>query len=491
MYLESIELNNFRGIRDLSINFGPKVNIIVGINGAGKTSVLDSCSIIFSDFINKTTKSKNELKFKDQDIYNLESSSIIKATFGGDDILGFEKNIILHKTRAGIVSLEKDETIMFRKLSENIIDGINKNTIQSIPIFAYYQAHRALLDIPLRIRKTHKFSLLEAYDQSLNGDANFRLFFEWFREQEDLENENLSNIEIENELDKAENSLELLTKVTSLFEQLNNVERIIDNNDVNSLKNEIEYLKNEVGGVRSELEQAQEKLKVAIEDSGEYKKSLNYKKIKFVRDALIRFIPYVTDFRIKRNPLSMVAKKNGIDINIDQLSQGEKILIAMIGDIARRLVIANPTLNNPLEGEGIILIDEIELHLHPKWQSEIVKNLTNVFPNCQFILTTHSPQVIREIEKESVSLLSVDEKQNAMIIKPIRTIGLDSSDILSEVMDVPTINKEFENKLSELYKLVDDNKYSEAHSFLNELQKKYSDVPELIKARCFIEFMEE
>lgn len=163
----------------------------------------------------------------------------------------------------------------------------------------------------------------------------------------------------------------------------------------------------------------------------------------------------------------------------------------MIGDIARRLVIANPTLNNPLEGEGIILIDEIELHLHPKWQSEIVKNLTNVFPNCQFILTTHSPQVIREIEKESVSLLSVDEKQNAMIIKPIRTIGLDSSDILSEVMDVPTINKEFKNKLSELYKLVDDNKYSEAHSFLNELQKKYSDVPELIKARCFIEFMEE
>ena len=142
-------------------------------------------------------------------------------------------------------------------------------------------------------------------------------------------------------------------------------------------------------------------------------------------------------------------------------------------------------------GEGIILIDEIELHLHPQWQSEVVKKLKKTFPNCQFILTTHSPQVIREVEKESIFLLSIDSEKNASVINPKRTIGLDSSNVLSEIMNTLTINEEFERKLSTLYSNIDKEKYDKARKLLTDLQNEYSDVPEIIKARNFINFMED
>lgn len=86
----------------------------------------------------------------------------------------------------------------------------------------------------------------------------------------------------------------------------------------------------------------------------------------------------------------MTVIKNGSEISIFNLSQGEKTLIALVSDIARRLVILNPSLENPLNGYGIVLIDEIDLHLHPKWQQTIVQKLENTFPNIQFILSTHS-----------------------------------------------------------------------------------------------------
>ena len=89
----------------------------------------------------------------------------------------------------------------------------------------------------------------------------------------------------------------------------------------------------------------------------------------------------------------------------------KKSLLALVGDIARRLILANPSLENPLYGEGIVLIDEIELHLHPKWQREVINKLREVFPNIQFILTTHSPQVISEISRECLHILSWNNKQ--------------------------------------------------------------------------------
>lgn len=100
----------------------------------------------------------------------------------------------------------------------------------------------------------------------------------------------------------------------------------------------------------------------------------------------------------------MEIEKDGQLLTVNQLSDGEKCLIAMVSDLARRMAIANPT-GDPLQGEGIILIDEIDLHLHPKWQRMIVPKLLEVFPNCQFIISTHSPHVLTHIQPENIFLL--------------------------------------------------------------------------------------
>ena len=111
-----------------------------------------------------------------------------------------------------------------------------------------------------------------------------------------------------------------------------------------------------------------------------------------VLHALEIFMPGYSNLRIQRKPrMRMMINKGKQQLDILQLSQGEKSLLALVGDIARRLAMMNPLLEDPLKGEGIILIDEIDLHLHPHWQRNIVRRLRETFPNCQFILTTHSP----------------------------------------------------------------------------------------------------
>lgn len=81
-------------------------------------------------------------------------------------------------------------------------------------------------------------------------------------------------------------------------------------------------------------------------------------------------------------------------LRIEQMSDGYKIVTAMVADIASRMAEANPDMENPLMSNGIVLIDEIDLHLHPKWQRTIIGSLSKTFPNIQFIVSTHSPVIL-------------------------------------------------------------------------------------------------
>ena len=181
----------------------------------------------------------------------------------------------------------------------------------------------------------------------------------------------------------------------------------------------------------------------------------------------------------------MMKKSYELIIN-QQLSDGEKGLLAMAGDLARRLAIANPGLPDPLQGEEIVLIDEIELHLHPKLQRKIIPSLKNTFPNCQFIITTHSPQVISEVK--SVYLLrSIPE---GIIAEPRRTFGQDSSRILEELMGVSDRPEDIKKRLRELFRLIDDGKITEAKRMQEELEKEIGDDPEFASADMLIRSQE-
>jgi hypothetical protein len=128
----------------------------------------------------------------------------------------------------------------------------------------------------------------------------------------------------------------------------------------------------------------------------------NYKLpvLESVREALFEFVgKHYKNPRIETRPLRFVMDKvddTGFkeELRIEQLSDGYKVVIAMVADLAARMAEANPNMEKPLEGKGIVLIDEIDLHLHPKWQREIIKQLTRVFKNVQFIVSTHSPIIV-------------------------------------------------------------------------------------------------
>jgi predicted ATP-binding protein involved in virulence len=139
-------------------------------------------------------------------------------------------------------------------------------------------------------------------------------------------------------------------------------------------------------------------------------------------------------------------EKQGQELIVNQLSDGEKCLLAMVGDLARRLAIANPSLENPLQGEGVVLIDEIELHLHPKWQREIIPALTRTFPNCQFIATTHSPQVISEVKPNGIYILEATS-EGVVARRPESSYGRDSNRILEDLMGVPARPQEIKDDI--------------------------------------------
>jgi predicted ATP-binding protein involved in virulence len=121
------------------------------------------------------------------------------------------------------------------------------------------------------------------------------------------------------------------------------------------------------------------------------------RQLEAVRQAIQLLMPGYTDLRVRRLPLRMTLSKQEQELVINQLSDGEKCLLALTGDLVRRLAIANPALSNPLEGAAIVLIDEIDLHLHPQWQRALIPRLEKTFPHCQFIVSTHSPQIISEM----------------------------------------------------------------------------------------------
>ena len=169
-----------------------------------------------------------------------------------------------------------------------------------------------------------------------------------------------------------------------------------------------------------------------------------------LREAMRRIFPEYTDLRVRRKPhQEVVLKKNGEELPLSQLSDGEKCYIALVCDIVRRLSLANPV-GNVLDGEGIVLIDEIDLHLHPSWEQTAMTKLHETFKNIQFIVTAHSPLVASHFDGQVFAV-----KDGNVIVLP-RLTGLDYSTILQDWMDTTDDNREI-SSLVELFKAYSDN----------------------------------
>ena len=170
-----------------------------------------------------------------------------------------------------------------------------------------------------------------------------------------------------------------------------------------------------------------------------------------------------------------------------ELSDGYKNTLSMVADIAYRMAVLNPWLleNVLIETMGIVLIDEVDLHLHPQWQQRIIGDLRAIFPKIQFIVSTHAPLVINSVKRENLLILT--DKQQA--VEPSNEVfGRDANAILNSVMRTHERPIAIKQMFQKVYDAIDDQRYEDAASVLQQIEDKIGSTdPELTSAQVSLE----
>lgn len=451
MEITRLKLTDVGRFTDLEVSLAPTPNhpsnitVLVGNNGAGKTTLLKSLATSLSWLVARIrTEKGNGNHLAEDDVRNGAIAALILIGVIDESLTrshladaGSEDTVFtwgIARGRQGRKAHIHSSLGGVSRLADHYRNQLTADDKASLPLIAYYPVERSVLEIPLKIRTKHSFDQLDGYDNALNRGVDFRRFFEWFREREDSENETGVS-------DTA------LAEISAKF------------------------------GKDSDIWKTLSQLKASSRD----------RQLTAVRSAIAAFMPGFSNLRVQRKPrLHMAIDKGGMTLNVSQLSQGEKSMMALVGDIARRLAMMNQALDNPLEGDGIVLIDEVDLHLHPKWQRSLIRQLSETFPNCQFVLTTHSPLVISDAKDVLCYVLNDGELQERNGL-----YGLDANQVLLEVMDTDVRNSEVQQRLNQLLKHIHNGDLNEAKGIFDALSNELPESHlELAKAALLIRKLE-
>lgn len=414
MIVKKLHITNLRAYKEAEFEFQPGMNLLVGINGVGKTTALEALQICLSQILLEITVSKNRKKFSLNDIKIGTGSLQVSCDF---EIENKEFNLLIHRQKEvikpksmGVVRDQVEETPDIEKISPSLKLAFPQADKQkSQPVAIFFSTRRSLMADrdPAKSMSVGGQAAAFAEALSINREFNLRIFTDWIRTQITLGKENPKTL----------------------------------------------------------------------------------KSVEVLSDAIYRFLPGFSNLQLKNEDgkHTLTIDKEGATLYIDQLSDGERGILALIMDIARRLYQANPGLEDPLnEGKAIILIDELDLHLHPKWQRSIIENLTRVFPNCQFIASTHSPQIIGEVQPDSITII------NNGTYKPASSFGMDSSRVLEDILDATPRNKTVNELLNSLYKSIDEENLDEAKEQIKNLIIILGpDDPEITRSLTMISFLED
>ena len=214
------------------------------------------------------------------------------------------------------------------------------------------------------------------------------------------------------------------------------------------------------------------------------------KELNAVRNAITAMVPGVSEPRIELHPLRFVVSVESGQVKreelaLDQLSGGYRIMLALVADLARRMAQGNPHLEDPLSSEAIVLIDEVELHLHPSWQQRVLTDLARTFPNAQFIVSTHSPQVLTTLRPEQIVKLCREDGRIVAARTPEPTYGAEAGDVLNVVMGVDERPpNELADTLKRYMRLIGDDKgeSAEAKKLRSDLERLSPHDPALATA---------
>lgn len=462
MRVEHLLASHFRGFEKLEIDFSAtNLTVFIGTNGQGKSSVLDLIAAHLNQFvlgINRELSRRNngDSILTNKDIHNFAEVLESEISFSFDTDLLENEETLFHKSvfpiLTNVLSLSRIENskstkkanVPFYDFCKNLSEIIRKDTYFALPTLVYYQANRTVYgDVFIRDKSFRHTSSpqLNAYENAFAKSQNdFDDFFAWFRMEEDKENEAIRR---EKDFDFRNSQLEVVRlAITCFFSFLSGGKysnlRIVRHDDVSNQ------------GLRS----------------------------KFLRTT----------------SSTLIIDKNNESLSLNQLSDGEKSVIILICDIARRLAIANPIEKNGdfssilKNGNGVVLIDEIDLHLHPIWQKEILQALVKTFPSLQFIVATHSPYVVTHLDLDDTQVQVLSITKNG--VTPVASKGKDLSTASFEIFGVERRPKQYQSLIDDLFQ-----EFEAEEPNLSVLDKKFLDLkkrlgetdPEVESAKIILE----
>ncbi|MGL4998831.1 MAG: AAA family ATPase [Fusobacteriaceae bacterium] len=428
MKIKEINLKNFRCYENLKISLDDRYTLLIGSNGAGKTTILDAISIALGGYVSYFDTSNYGI-IKDDSLYKMyELGSKIERTHqfpvcvkATGEIQGseaeWERVLKSEKGRTSNLNL-KDITrytsLIFKKISNGDKDLI-------LPIVAYYGTGRLWMQKRDKKNKKsdYKISRLKGYLDCLSPISNEKIMLKWFEE--------------------------------------------------------MTYIRLQEGKVIPELEVVERAVAQCYQSIDNNIKSVN------------------VFFNVKNKELEITVKyfNNKIEnLPLRLLSDGIKSTLSMVADIAYRMAILNPQLLEDIKEKtpGVILIDEIDMHLHPAWQKKIIDDLCRIFPSVQFIFTTHSPTVLSNVYAKHIRILNTENVE----MTENTTYGRDIDAVLREIMGMNTKPQEILTLIDNIYNDIDNENLESSKEKLKKLEEIVgSQDEEVIKAQVSIDFEEK
>ena len=394
--MEQIHIKNYKALEDVSIELNPGVNLLIGDNGSGKTSVLEGIAValggIFVNVVGVTTKNiiKDDVHIKIKPLG--DSSTSIEycepvstgCTLYIAENQKFSWNRVKEEVSAAHTRIDNKDVCAWMKKLTNHSDT-------NLPLISFQSAARAW-----RVKR---------------GDFGTEL-------KKKLDDRRCGYI----------GCLDSSMDVKSIQQWCLKQEIVASNK--RSVR-EYEMFKNIVASFMKEINELYE----------------------------ITTIYYSPQFN------ELVYKDDREEMPISKLSAGYQSLLWMIMDLAYRVCMLNPELKDRNQITGIVLIDEIDLHLHPKWQWKVIDALRETFKNVQFIIATHSPIVISSSKKANLILL--DKEQITYLPD---CYGYEVEDVLRYRQESVSRPKNVKKLVDQIEDAVDDIDFEKAEETLKKLK---------------------
>ncbi len=405
----SLHMTDFRGTRNLEVNFDPDMTVVIGRNGAGKTSILDALGMLIK-FVHNYHHNALTL--------NSEVGHTIQDIRVGAEASNLELLIEVNNPQTNSVARDTLKFSFDRNKRSSSLEISNRkwkwpDTLEPKPRFVFYRQERGF----------------EQKSSGWNGD-------------------------------KSTDVLDLKSVQTQSLEK-----------DMRAIRDLEKWW---------DLRDAQE-ARLVRDTSRDYRDP----QLEAIRNLIAKIDSFSgIAFSSTASPSGLYFEKNdGTAVHVGNLSAGERSYLIVLADLARRLQVFAP--DKPLqEIPAIVLIDEIELNLHPAWQSEIVPTLTGVFQACQFIVTTHSPQVLSGVQSRQVRILELDSSGTTTVSTPLSTRGRTSNYLLEGVFAASERYPPIDSLIDDFNAAIDREDVSAATKALEEIEQEIGDdAPTLLVLR--------